>query len=287
MKKKYFVSGDIHSFYTLWRNALEENGFDINNPNHIIIVCGDLMDRGEESMEVLNFVCEMLNKNRILLVKGNHEDLFEEILKRGRCGWHDYSNGTVSTLVQLNDYETMPRDLKLHLEGMAGCDFRYQFLGFALEQEIIKNYDKRWDYVREQMKNYYEIGDYIFVHGWIPFKEKDGNKKFRKDWRKASDRKWFEARWVNGISFAKSGIIEPGKTIVCGHWHTSYGYAFDIAKDRMLNGGSFPNMNDLEFGPEANFNIYYDKGLIAIDGCVAHSGQVNIFVFEHEEDTNE
>ena len=41
---KYFVSSDIHGFYDEWQKSLKDNGFDINNPCHKIIVCGDLFD---------------------------------------------------------------------------------------------------------------------------------------------------------------------------------------------------------------------------------------------------
>ena len=35
--KKYFVFGDVHSFYDELMAALSEKGFDINNPNHLVI----------------------------------------------------------------------------------------------------------------------------------------------------------------------------------------------------------------------------------------------------------
>jgi len=38
---KYFVSGDIHGFYDEWQSELKEKGFDISNPEHKIILCGD------------------------------------------------------------------------------------------------------------------------------------------------------------------------------------------------------------------------------------------------------
>lgn len=41
--KKLFCMADIHSFYELARDKLDEVGFDINNPNHIFVHCGDLL----------------------------------------------------------------------------------------------------------------------------------------------------------------------------------------------------------------------------------------------------
>ena len=77
---KYFVSADIHGFYNEWISALNENGFDVNNPDHKIIVCGDLFDRGTQAKKLQAFVIELLIKGKIILVKGNHEDLVVELI---------------------------------------------------------------------------------------------------------------------------------------------------------------------------------------------------------------
>ena len=64
------------------------------------------------------------------------------------------------------------------------------------------------------------------------------------------------------------GFIEPNKTIVCGHFHTSWGHH---RKDKSP-----------EWGKGANFEPYYSDGIIAIDGCTAYTGKVNILVLEDE-----
>lgn len=48
--RKYFISSDIHSFYDEWINSLNDSGFDINNPSHIVIIVGDLFDRGQQAI---------------------------------------------------------------------------------------------------------------------------------------------------------------------------------------------------------------------------------------------
>ena len=80
--KKYFIVADIHSFYTEMIKALEEKGWDINNPDHIFVSLGDLLDRGNEPMECLKFV-NSIPRDRKILIRGNHEDLIEECLDRG------------------------------------------------------------------------------------------------------------------------------------------------------------------------------------------------------------
>ena len=75
------------------------------------------------------------------------------------------------------------------------------------------------------------------------------------------------ARWINGMDAAKAEIIEEGKTIVCGHWHCSYGHS------------EYEGIGS-EFGPDADFTPYYAQGIIALDACTAHSGRVNVVVLE-------
>ena len=73
---KFFVISDIHSAYTPMIKALNEAGFDENNHNHKIILCGDLFDRKDESLKVYDWAVDMINKNKLIYIKGNHEDMF-------------------------------------------------------------------------------------------------------------------------------------------------------------------------------------------------------------------
>ena len=71
---KYFVVSDIHSFYTPLKTCLDQAGYDVNNPEHIFVLNGDLFDRGNEASEVFNFV-RSIPKERRILIRGNHEYL--------------------------------------------------------------------------------------------------------------------------------------------------------------------------------------------------------------------
>ena len=116
------------------------------------------------------------------------------------------------------------------------------------------------------MVDYYETAHYVFVHGWIPcIQERDGSFSHRSDWREATPEEWRWARWCNGMDAAQACTEE--KTILCGHWHCSYGHA------RYENKGS-------EFGPDADFSPYYGRGVIALDACTALSRKINILTLE-------
>lgn len=97
MSKKYFISSDIHSFYDEYMTALNDASFDINNDEHIIVVLGDIFDRGKQPLEVYNFL-KGLPKERRILIRGNHETLLRDLVKRGYPEKWDVSNGTLDTL---------------------------------------------------------------------------------------------------------------------------------------------------------------------------------------------
>ena len=67
--KKYFVASDIHSFYTPFIIELNKTSFDLNNEEHILIICGDLFDRGSESLKLYEFI-KSLPKERRILIRG-------------------------------------------------------------------------------------------------------------------------------------------------------------------------------------------------------------------------
>lgn len=94
---KYFVCSDIHSFYSPMIKALNEKGYDKKNPNHCLIVLGDLFDRGEETIELIDYI-KSIPEDRIILIRGNHENSLLKLLKNKFASLSDKHNCTVKTL---------------------------------------------------------------------------------------------------------------------------------------------------------------------------------------------
>lgn len=94
----YFVVSDIHGFFNEFKKAIDEAGFDPKNENHTLVICGDLLDRGTQAKEVVAYMRNCPNK---ILIRGNHEDLFEECCDRQQFWSYDISNGTADTICQL------------------------------------------------------------------------------------------------------------------------------------------------------------------------------------------
>lgn len=250
---KIFVASDLHSFFTPFKKELDEKGFEENNPEHLLVICGDLFDRGPETLELIDYINKLTN---VVLVKGNHETLIEKMCDRGYARPHDISNGTVRTANDIIDFYHNPGD---------SSD---PFL-------TVRNHLHP---ILDRMVDYFETKNYIFVHGWIPMKY-DPNKEFAEfgeptlfdeNWREGD---WEMARWFNGIKKALDGIIVPGKTVICGHWHCSYGHMLkSIKTDNWIS----------EFGADAIWEPFIAEGVMAIDRCTAHTGEVNVVVLEDE-----
>ena len=247
---KYYITADIHGFYTKFHKALDEAGYFTDPEPHKLIVLGDIFDRGPEAVEMQRFILQLMEQDDVILVRGNHEDLYEEMITidEGLPVRHHKSNGTYGTALQLTGYDPGLAIIRHFDIAEAAQDTAYY-------RQIIP-----------AMVDYYETTHYVFVHGWIPcIQERDGSLSHRSDWREATPEEWRRARWINGMDAAQACTEE--KTILCGHWHCSYGHA------RYENKGS-------EFGPDADFSPYYGPGVIALDACTAYSGKINILTLE-------
>lgn len=244
--KTYFVISDIHGFYQQMVDGLRKAGFRKNNKDHILVVLGDLFDRGPEPFRVYKYI-KSLPKSRRILVRGNHEALYLELLKKDFPQRHDFSNRTVNTLCDLT---TTPIDL-LNEDTYDYDEFSY-----------IKGSRKAWEKIVNKMRdheitkwlesdewvNYFELDKYIMVHSFIPLEE---------DWKNGD---WDNAIWGCPWRSYQKGYFkkqeDEGKVLVCGHWHTSDFYS----------NLKFIHDYDYECCP-----IYYSEHLIGIDGGVMYN----------------
>jgi len=259
---KYYVVSDLHGFFQEFMDALNCAGYFEDKEPHKLIILGDFFDRGGEAKKMQQFLLENLDNPDVILVRGNHEDLINEFLYENYRLYpileesHHFRNSTVDTVCQLLDISL--DEFKSDIHG---------YIEKAKRLPLIR-------YIIPLTRDYYETKNYIFVHGYIPCDVFEyGNKptdvyKYRPDWREASKTDWTYARWYNGMRANHDGVKE--KTIVCGHWHCSFGHCY------YEHDGS-------EFDSDANFTPYIADGIIAIDGCIPRSFHCNCVVLEDEE----
>ena len=102
---KYYVVADVHGYFDELQAALTEQGYFMDSEPHKLVVCGDLFDRGKQAKELQTFILDLLEKEEVILIRGNHEDLAVELLhdwpQGGYLRSYHHSNGTVGTVCQL------------------------------------------------------------------------------------------------------------------------------------------------------------------------------------------
>lgn len=81
----YFVAGDIHGYYSQFKQSLAEAGFDFDNEDHKIILCGDAFDRGSEASKLVDYLVRLYDKGKLIYIRGNHEDLLLDCLHQLKC----------------------------------------------------------------------------------------------------------------------------------------------------------------------------------------------------------
>jgi serine/threonine protein phosphatase 1 len=260
---KYYVIADPHGFYDEMIKALRSAGYFDEKGEKRLVVVGDLLDRGSQAQKIVEFMMGEDLAGRLIYVVGNHEDLMIDALQSIAKGdifmvanpvSHHYRNGTWDTILQLsgmNEKDAVEHPINL-VRRVLDHDFYKTLLYRAVD--------------------YFETANYVFAHGYIP-SITDGfrpviSAEYDHNWRDATPQQWRTARWYNGMEMNYFHNVRiPDKTIVCGHWHTSYGHAHIEEK------GS-------EYGSDADFTPFYGDGIIALDACTKVSGIVNCIVLE-------
>ena len=136
--KRLVVISDIHGFYNEMIKAL--NNVNFNPESDILVSLGDNLDRGNQPKQVIDYLTSLPNA---ILIRGNHESLMEELIKRNYPLQHDWLNGTMQSVIDLAPNATTTDN------------------AFIVANEKIKPFFNK-------MVNYYETKNYIFVHSFIP-----------------------------------------------------------------------------------------------------------------------
>ena len=142
----------------------------------------------------------------------------------------------------------------------------------------------------DEWVDYYELGNYIFTHAFIPvnlgtnfdlFRPIYADLSYMPGWRKADNQAFEEATWGCPWKLFDAGLfdeeIKNGKTLVCGHWHASdFHLHYETKKHLTDTGESWKEI--------PNYTPYIGKNLIALDACTVISGKVNVIILEEQED---
>ena len=250
---KNFIVSDIHDHYDLLRKALDDNGFDINDKSHRLIVCGDAFYSGPQPGELFVFLREMAEKERLIFIYGNHDIELLDNLRAGK--FTRPANRKCAELIVA------------HLTGKIGLT----------DHELISECERLGfaEFLAETPVWYYENENYVFTHGFIPTEKKS----YRSDWRNATEKEWRNAA-ARGDAMALSmryGVSEQNKKIVCGHYSAARCY---LMKDATQADWENKIYKDVSGVPAEGFKPFWGDTFIAIDQSVKKTGFMNCILLD-------
>ncbi len=132
MSKRIFAIGDIHGCFDSLKE-LVENKIQLQKSDKLILL-GDYIDRGDKSKEVVDYIIELQEKGfDIIPLMGNHEAMLLDAFENKK---------NVSKWIQNGGNETLK----------------------SFEITSIKNINPKYLKFFKELKYYYSLGEYLFVH---------------------------------------------------------------------------------------------------------------------------
>ncbi|OWA33297.1 serine/threonine protein phosphatase [Saccharibacillus sp. O16] len=190
MSGRTFAISDIHGELELLERLLTHIHY--NPASDQLVLLGDYIDRGPQSMQTLEKVMELRAGGAIVLM-GNHEDLMlRALVEGGEEDWKRWvvRNGGYATL---QSYGFSDRQLRIE----TGEQYRRP----ELRSETL---ERHLDFIRS-LDLYYETDTHIFVHAGIP----PGKTAAESD---RSELVWIREEFHKGYQGAK--------TVIFGHTPT-------------------------------------------------------------------
>lgn len=179
-----FAIGDVHGQFSALKKLLEK--LPINWQEDELIFLGDLVDRGPESKEVIDFVMKLYTEkpNQVRVLKGNHEEMLLESYNNKDDFLHWLDNGGNTT----------------YASYCKSKEIKWEYFNKNFPTEV-------YEYLNTRPISY-ENSHAIFVHAGFK-QNKDGQ------WRADSP---LIALWYRSKDFFRK---YSGKTIVVGHTPTN------------------------------------------------------------------
>lgn len=191
---QYFIMSDIHSQYDLFMKALKKAAFDIENMDHILVIDGDILDRGTMGNDLIRYLEKLIKKKRLLGVLGNHDVFLKDILN------DNYRLEKVLFNIKRNGFiETLQLGFKR--------DIHHFEVTIELIEEFKKNFRMKYSVFVKwilELPIYLEFNHHVIVHGFLDFS--------LRNWKDTAER---FAVWDRG--YAKEIPNSFHKKLVFGH----------------------------------------------------------------------
>lgn len=210
------VIGDIHGCVNTLQKLLKRVSI---RENDRIIFLGDYIDRGPDSVGVVEFIMDLKSMSGIEVIplKGNHEQMFLEVLENSEdpTELSFYTlNGGSRTLFSYSKWEEVFR--KNVFEEM--IDFNVKF-----DEDLIKSIfiPKRHIDFLKSLRPYYKDDEFFYVHAsvyfGVPLNAHNENNFL----------------WGNESFYCKTNVLFEGKKVIYGHKVTKDFIKPDVYKNRI------------------------------------------------------
>lgn len=263
-EKIIFAISDVHGHFDEMHAALYKAGYNPLNEEHFLVVLGDSFDRGPDSVKVFNYLKDIVDSGRGVVLRGNHDKFLIDFLEGSNSPFNYIHNGLRDTIADFCG-RTLPFESWCVIDK--GCEITNEAYAEWVEECRCDINEELYPDLLPWLKglpDYYETNSYIFVHGAIDTGVEDWHKPHC--FRGSSLVDWDALSFDNGDFFGKE-ILNTDKTVVIGHFGTRY--LRDMYPDLYLKRDD----EDID-----DVLVRNDGRVVAIDATTAASHKINVFV---------
>lgn len=173
MYRRIIAVGDIHGMYDRFQSVYHK--MDYEPERDFLIFLGDYIDRGPDSVRVLDWMLEHAGQKNVVMLRGNHEQMLLDYADSGESGWGWLLNSGLSTLQAMKKslfgwqkYPDFVRKLPCHYEiEQGGQRYFFAHAGVNPAKPLEQQTEDDLLWVREEYYNHY-TGEAIIVGGHTP-----------------------------------------------------------------------------------------------------------------------
>ena len=190
--ERYYVVGDIHGrndLFVALKAAIEQDDAALPAARTTIILLGDLVDRGPDSMGVVSQALQWGRERRVRYLAGNHEEMFLQSFKDKEVLRHFLKHGGRETV------------LSYGIDRKAYKKMKMGELQDAMSRAVPREHRE----FLASFEDLIEAGDFLFVHAGINPKHPLGEQKTK-------DLRWIRERFLKHEE-PLSHIVVHGHTI--------------------------------------------------------------------------
>lgn len=187
--KRIIAISDIHGNLNLFKKLLQKVNY---SEDDILILAGDLIEKGNKSLETLRYIMQLSKDRDVYIVSGNCDTIWEDVNSE------DNDEGLLKYMIFRKNsiLNEMCRELSIDVNEKS--DIRY------IKAKIRQNFSLELNWL-ENLPHIIETENFIFVHAGITSEDLDE--------QEAYDVLARDAFMDEGLAFSKYVIV--------GHWPTA------------------------------------------------------------------